>query len=120
MDNNGNGTGLEKAKGFVAGLIVGGAIGAGTALLKAPRSGEETRKQLKERAAEAQDKAEDAVQQLRERAEEVGDEVADRAVEMRAQARSASDELSQQAEDLGQEITSRVDEGKKRLSKAAK
>ena len=90
MNNNGNGTGKEKAKSFVAGLLVGGAIGAGAALLKAPRSGEETRKQLKEKAAEAQDKAGDTVQQLRERAGEVGDQVAERAGEVRAQAHSVS------------------------------
>jgi gas vesicle protein len=120
MSNNEYSTGMEKAKGFVAGLLVGGAIGAGTALLKAPRSGKETLKQLKERAAEAQDKAEDTMDQLRDRAEEVGDEVADRAGEMRDQARSASDDVSQQAEEFGQEIASRVEEGKKRLAKAAK
>lgn len=120
MSNNEYNTGMEKAKGFVAGLLVGGAIGAGTALLKAPRTGEETRKRLKERATKAQDKAEDAMYQLREHAEEVGDQVADRAGEMRAQARSASDDVSHQAEELGQEIASRVDEGKKRLSKATK
>lgn len=120
MSNNEYNTGMEKAKGFVAGLLVGGAIGAGTALLKAPRTGEETRKQLKERAAEAQDKAEDTMHQLRERAQDVGGQVADRAGEMRAQARSVSDDVSQQAEDLGQEIASRVDEGKKHLAKATK
>jgi gas vesicle protein len=38
--------------GFLAGAVVGGAIGAGVALLFAPRSGEETREILKKKAEE--------------------------------------------------------------------
>ena len=120
MGKNGNSVGMEKAKGFVAGLLVGSAIGAGTALLKAPRSGEETRKQIQKKATEAQNKAGDTVQQVRKRAEEIGDQVTERTAEMRAQARDVSDDVSQQAEELGDQVTSRVDEGKKRLSKALK
>lgn len=36
--------------GFLAGAVLGGVIGAGVALLFAPRSGEETRKILKSKA----------------------------------------------------------------------
>lgn len=36
--------------GFLAGAVIGGAIGAGVALLFAPRSGEETRRILKKKA----------------------------------------------------------------------
>lgn len=36
--------------GFLAGAVIGGAIGAGVALLFAPRTGEETRKMLKDKA----------------------------------------------------------------------
>ena len=38
---------------FLAGAVVGGAIGATVALLFAPQSGEETRKMLKDRAEKA-------------------------------------------------------------------
>jgi gas vesicle protein len=38
--------------GFVAGLVVGGLVGAALALLYTPRSGQETRRVLLERAAE--------------------------------------------------------------------
>lgn len=43
---------------FFAGLIIGGLIGAGIALLFAPQSGEETRAFLKEKALELKEKAE--------------------------------------------------------------
>lgn len=42
---------------FLAGLIVGAAIGAGLALLYAPQAGEETRKLLRKKAEEAKKKA---------------------------------------------------------------
>jgi gas vesicle protein len=38
---------------FLAGAVLGGAIGAVLALLFAPQSGEETRKMIKEKATEA-------------------------------------------------------------------
>ncbi|HOV52507.1 MAG TPA: nitrogenase component 1, partial [Methanothrix sp.] len=51
---------------FFAGLIIGGLIGAGIALLFAPQSGEETRAFLKEKALELKEKAEQII--LRETA----------------------------------------------------
>jgi gas vesicle protein len=44
---------------FLAGAVVGGAIGATVALLFAPRSGEDTRKMLKDKANELGDNIED-------------------------------------------------------------
>ncbi len=47
MNNKDNGSAMW---GFLAGAVLGGAVGAGVALLFAPQSGEETRKMLKEKA----------------------------------------------------------------------
>jgi len=55
----------------VAPFLVGLALGAGLALLYAPRSGEETRRDLRRRARRAK-------QAAREKASEVGENVADR------------------------------------------
>lgn len=44
-------------KGFVVGAIIGGAIGAVTALLFAPKSGEELRKDIAEKSTDAYGKA---------------------------------------------------------------
>ena len=47
------------SKGFVLGAIIGGAIGAITALLLAPKSGRELREDLAMRSGEIYDKASD-------------------------------------------------------------
>lgn len=48
-------------------LLFGAALGAGAALLLAPASGEVTRKELRRRARELQQSAEDAIDGLREK-----------------------------------------------------
>ena len=57
--------------GFSAGSIlmsffVGGLVGAGIALLVAPKSGRETRQQLKELAEDVKQKAEGYIEQMKE------------------------------------------------------
>ncbi len=67
---------------FIAGFVVGGAIGAIAGILLAPKSGEETRKLLSdstqdlvkradETAKQIQSKAEDAVSELQKKGEEI-------------------------------------------------
>ena len=60
----------QQDNGFSAGNIflsfcVGGLIGAGVALLTAPKTGEETRKMIKELAEEAKVKAEDYIDHVK-------------------------------------------------------
>jgi gas vesicle protein len=42
---------------FLAGILIGGLVGAAAALLLAPQSGEETRAQIKEKSIEIRDRA---------------------------------------------------------------
>lgn len=46
-------------------FLLGGLVGAGVALLFAPRSGEETRRRIKELTEEVKEKAEDYVEQVK-------------------------------------------------------
>ena len=46
-------------------FFLGGLIGAGVALLLAPKSGEETREKIKELAGEARGKAEEVIEQVK-------------------------------------------------------
>jgi gas vesicle protein len=60
----------QKDGGFCAGKIclsffVGGLIGAGVAILTAPKTGEKTRKMIKEFAEETKEKAEDCIDQVK-------------------------------------------------------
>lgn len=75
--------------GFLAGLFLGGLAGAVTALLLAPQSGEETRQQIQQRAAELSDqtaaKVENVVSQVRSKTDEVKATVNDKAKELKKQ-----------------------------------
>lgn len=53
------------AKTIFLSFFFGGLIGAGVALLTAPKTGKETRTMIKELAEEAKDKAEDYVDQVK-------------------------------------------------------
>jgi gas vesicle protein len=52
--------------GYLAAAVMGAAVGAGLALLFAPRSGKETRDLLTKKACDLKDKANDAVSDVRE------------------------------------------------------
>ena len=73
---------------FIAGFIVGGAIGAIAGILLAPKSGEETRKMLvdqakdvarraDETAKQIQAKADDTVSELQKKGEEIKNKLQD-------------------------------------------
>ncbi|MCX7965456.1 MAG: YtxH domain-containing protein [Syntrophorhabdaceae bacterium] len=64
---------LHEEKRFGAGSVIlsffiGGLIGAGIALLVAPKSGAETRKQIKEFAEDAKEKAGSYIEKVKEKA----------------------------------------------------
>lgn len=56
---------------FLAGFIVGGAIGAISGVLLAPKSGEETRAMLKDGAKEAMKRADETVKEIQSKADDV-------------------------------------------------
>jgi gas vesicle protein len=63
----------QQDSGFSAGTVLlsfflGGIIGAGVALLTAPKTGEETRKMIREFAEDAKDKADEYVGHVKEKA----------------------------------------------------
>jgi len=55
---------------FLAGFLIGGLVGAATALLLAPQSGEETRNVIVSKSIELKDLAVNEAENLRARAEE--------------------------------------------------
>jgi len=100
-DNGGSETGA-----FLAGFIIGGLVGAATALILAPQSGEQTRSQIREKGIE-----------LRDRAGEVAEDARQRAEEAAVEARKRADELERRAKEMYDEqrtrVTGAVAEGKK-------
>jgi len=55
---------------FFAGLVMGGLIGAGLALLLAPQSGEKTRSQIRDKSLELKDQAVEGLAETSQRAQE--------------------------------------------------
>jgi gas vesicle protein len=53
---------------FLAGILIGGLVGAAAALLLAPQSGEETRAQIKEKSIEIRDRAETTLEDAKSKA----------------------------------------------------
>jgi gas vesicle protein len=60
--------GSHNAGTIILSFFLGGLVGAGVALLLAPKSGKETREKIKEFADEVKGKTEEYVEQARERA----------------------------------------------------
>lgn len=87
-----------ESKNLVWGMISGMLVGAGTALLLAPMSGQETRQRIKERSAEAKEKAHTAVSKGREMMSE-----------RRAKAEEAIHHAKEAAEQKRSELQSKVE-----------
>lgn len=79
-------------KNWMTGLILGGLIGAGIALLNASRSGEETRAMLAEKGMNLRDKAvstvDDTVKQVEKTTKNIVDEASDRVSKLKNIGRS--------------------------------
>lgn len=82
---------IEKSSGGVGTFLLGIAIGAGLALLLAPRSGEETRRGLTRSARRVKRAAEDAVTAASERVGETFENARQRVEEKLDQARASID-----------------------------
>ena len=90
----------------VTGLLVGGLIGAGVALLMAPRSGEETRAEIREKAMEYRDRTKDVVNetvsQAKSKAGELKEGVLEKAEDLKRRGKQTAaqqlDHMAQAAE----------------------
>ena len=75
------------AKPIIGGFLVGSVIGVATALLFAPRSGEETRAEIRDKATELRDRTtetvRDTVSQAKSKAYELKDTVVEKAEELK-------------------------------------
>ena len=90
--------------GYFRGLVTGVLIGAGVALLLAPKRGEELRDELAQNAAEWKDKAAagslaDRAQELKDRAAELSHTVAQRAQELKNKSQDIADAAEKPADD---------------------
>ena len=89
---------------FFAGLVIGGLVGAGIALLMAPQSGEETRAQIRDASVELKDPANETMAEAREKAEAITADSRRRAEEIIADARETADKMVADARQKADEI----------------
>ena len=73
---------------FLAGFLVGGAIGAVAGILLAPKSGEETREMIAKTSSEIYGKTEDSLKEIKEKAEVVVDDLQKKGDELIAKVQS--------------------------------
>lgn len=133
---------MSENRGFLKGLLAGGLIGAAFALLYAPKTGRETREDLKRKSRELYDEADNYLGDVKERAAKVVEDGKQQAELLRQQAdarlreaRAKADQLiargKQKAGTLSEEAESRladvkaqaqsiIDEGKKRFGRKDK
>lgn len=85
------------------GLLVGGLIGAATMLLFAPRSGDETRAEIRNKAFELRDRTtetvKDTVSQAKTKAYQLKENVWDKAAEIKQRGKQVAAEKLEQAAD---------------------
>jgi len=96
--------------GYFRGLVTGVLIGAGAALLLAPKRGEELREELAQNAAEWKNAANngtlaDRAQELKDRATELGQNVAQKAQEIKQKGQESLGKAQESAEDAAEDIT---------------
>jgi len=101
--------GMKVAAGALAGLVVGGLIGAAVMMIYAPQSGAKTRKLLRKKAMALRSQASETAGDAKERAEDALDAAVERA-------REASDELRDRVENLQKKGQKTLGEQKERVA----
>jgi len=99
-----HGDNVNDARGFLAGLLMGGMAGAGAMLLLAPQSGKRTRAKIQRQSLELRDQATETIE--------------DAVAQARVKARQITADVHEQAEELQQHGRDMLDEQKERLSTA--
>ncbi len=83
---------------FLFGIVIGSAIGATVALLYAPRSGEETRDDLRRRGDELKETANGKVKDAVQRAEALTEQIKERTTDLAGTVRETASSLASRVE----------------------
>lgn len=102
---------------FLAGFVIGGLIGAATALILAPQSGEETRSQLVNRGDELRRVGSERVQHYRDVADSYTQQYRERAGEVLGETRERVQETGGRVQEQARIV---LDTGKERADKVRK
>jgi len=103
---------------FLAGFVVGGLVGAVTALLLAPQSGEDTRTLIHDRSIELKDKAVVRAEEARDKAEAAAADVRTRAEEITKLTRERAIDLKNKGQEVFQQQKTRIEDAIQRSKSA--
>jgi gas vesicle protein len=90
---------------FLAGLVLGGLVGAAVAMLMAPASGPETRRQIKEKSLELRAQAEQQMDDARKRADEMQERGRVVLEEQKARLNQAIEDVKRSAKQAESDLT---------------
>ncbi len=112
MSNNNDSFGA-----FLSGVIIGGFVGAITALLFAPQSGEETREVIKVKSTEFRDKAIESTEDLRVKLDKLAQDAQTLANDLSTQAQEKSQKFQEQGRLILEEQKGRFEKASQKLKK---
>lgn len=100
---------------LLAAFLIGGLIGAAAALLYAPKSGEETRREIKKRAKDLKKKTVRAAEDLYEEIEELSETLKRRIEELKQKGHDLSEDAKKEVLNQIDRLSKVVEEKKKKL-----
>lgn len=99
---------MSKNKKFGLGLLIGAVAGAIAGLLTAPKSGKETRDDLKNKAGEMKGSAERKLKEAHKELGKLSDQAKAEAVKLKGKAQSEMNDLAKKADDLKEKVKAAI------------
>jgi gas vesicle protein len=109
---------MSKSGDFVAGLMIGGLIGAAIGILYAPKSGKETREELGRKADELMAKAKEEYELAVEKSRKAYESTVQRLKSLEEKAMEKAGEAGEKVEELADKGKETIQEGKGRIKRA--
>ncbi|MEK6535765.1 MAG: YtxH domain-containing protein [Thermodesulfobacteriota bacterium] len=109
---------MSKNGDFIAGLVVGGLIGAVIGILYAPKSGKETREEIGRKADELLSKAKEEYGHAVEKSRKAYEATVERLKELEETAKEKVEEVGEKVDELAGRGKETLLDGKSRLKKA--
>lgn len=104
---------------FLTGFVLGGLVGGTIAVLTAPRSGEETRAQIRAKSIQLRDSTEQAMQETMHTLNSAAADVSSRAEELRVQSQAVMEQSRKQWMDAAEEIGKITEDAMQKIRKTA-
>lgn len=99
---------MAKGKKFGLGILIGAAAGVITGLLTAPKSGKETRQDVKSKAKEVKGSAERKLKEAHKELSKLSDEAQVKAKELQGKAKDELNDLSKKADELKDKVKAAI------------